>query len=134
MLGILKKNKNWKVNVIGDEQRDKISFEHKNLTNFGFLPHHKVLRIYRRSSIAVVCSRWEEPFGRTSLEASAAGCAVIISNRGGLPETVTNAIILKKLSVKDLYKAIENLIINKKLRLNLQKLSSASQNFLMTSR
>jgi glycosyltransferase involved in cell wall biosynthesis len=130
VLGILKKNKNWKVNVIGDEQRDKISFEHKNLTNFGFLPHNKVLGIYRRSSIAVVCSRWEEPFGRTSLEASAAGCAVIISNRGGLPETVTNAIILKKLSVKDLYKAIENLIINKKLRLNLQKLSN--QNFYLT--
>ena len=35
----------------------------------------------------------EEPFGRTSLEASSRGCAVIISNRGGgLPETITNGI------------------------------------------
>ena len=42
----------------------------------------------------MACSRWEEPFGRTSLEASANGCAVIITNKGGLPETITNARIL----------------------------------------
>ena len=50
----------------------------------------RLLIIYKKSSIAVVCSRWDKPFGRTSLEASANGCAVIISNRGGLPETLTN--------------------------------------------
>ena len=38
--------------------------------------------------------------GRTSLEASANGCAVIITNKGGLPETVTDAKILEKLSEK----------------------------------
>ena len=65
----------------------------------------------------------EEPFGRTSLEATANGCAVIISNKGGLPETVTNGRILKNLSVKDIYQNIKELIINKKLRNNLQKLS-----------
>ena len=50
---------------------------------------------YKKASIAVVCSRWEEPFGRSSLEAAANGCAVIISNKGGLPETITNGIIIK---------------------------------------
>ena len=130
VLKILDKYDNWTANVIGDEQRDKISFEHKNLKNLGFLSHKKVLRIYKKSSIAVVCSRWEEPFGRTSLEASAGGCSVIISNRGGLPETVTNAIILKHLTVSELFKTIENLIINSKKRLNLQKLSN--QNFYLT--
>ncbi len=130
VLKILKKYKNWKANVIGDEQRDKIYFSHKNLTNFGFLSHDKVLNIYKKTSIAVVCSRWEEPFGRTSLEASAAGCAVIISNRGGLPETVTNAIILDDLKISSLFKAIENLIINQKKRENLQKLSN--NNFYLT--
>ena len=29
----------------------------------GFLNHEKVLKIFERSSIAVACSRWEEPFG-----------------------------------------------------------------------
>ena len=123
IIKILNKHKNWKANVIGDELRDKIIFQHKRLKNYGFLKHEKVLKIYDRTSIAVVCSRWEEPFGRTSLEASSSGCAVIISNRGGLPETITNGIILKKLNTKDLFNSINNLITKKKLRSNLQNLS-----------
>jgi len=98
VLKILNKYPDWKANVVGDEQRDKIEFKHKNLKNYGFISHKKVIDIYKKTSIAVVCSRWEEPFGRTSLEASSAGCAVIISDRGGLPETITNGLILKSLS------------------------------------
>ena len=80
----------------------------------GFKPHKKVLDYFEKSSIAVACSRWEEPFGRTSLEAASRGCAVIISNRGGLPETITNGVILRNLTSQDLYQSIENLIKNKK--------------------
>ncbi len=130
VLKILKKHKNWKANVIGDELRDKIYFQHENLLIHGFQPHQKVLKIYKETSIAVVCSRWEEPFGRTSLEASAAGCAVIISNRGGLPETVTNALILDNLSVNSLYKALNKLIENIDERKKLQSLSN--KNFYLT--
>ena len=57
---------------------------------------------------------WDEPFGRSSLEASSRGCAVIISNKGGLPETVTDAIILDNLNSISLYRCIKSLIINKK--------------------
>ena len=46
----------------------------------------RLLQFLNKSEIVVVPSRWEEPFGRTSLEASANGCAVIITNKGGLPE------------------------------------------------
>ena len=67
------------------------------LIYLGFKKHDEVLNIFKKTSITVACSRWEEPFGRTSLEASANGCAVIITNKGGLPETVTNAKILKTL-------------------------------------
>ena len=88
VIKILSKHKNWTANVIGDEQRDKINFSHKRLLNHGFLKHDKVIEIYKKTNIAVVCSRWEEPFGRTSLEASSNGCAVIISNKGGLPELI----------------------------------------------
>ena len=130
VLKILNKYKDWKANVVGDEQRDKIDFKHKNLKNFGFLTHNKVLEIYKKSSIAVVCSRWEEPFGRTSLEASSAGCAVIISNRGGLPETITNGLILKNLNIKALYKNIDYLIKNPKKRLEYQ--SKSIKNFYLT--
>ena len=72
-------------------------------------------------SISVVCSRWEEPFGRTSLEAASRGCAVIISNRGGLPETASNSIILKDLNVNEIYKEIKKLIINPILLKKIQK-------------
>tara|TARA_X000000950_G_scaffold273770_1_gene357958 strand:- start:1456 stop:3582 length:2127 start_codon:yes stop_codon:yes gene_type:complete len=123
IIRILNKYKDWKAYVIGDEPRDRIDFNHKNLIKLGFQKHRKVINLYKKSSIAVVCSRWEEPFGRTSLEASANGCAVIISNRGGLPETLTNGIILKKLNVKEIYERIEHLILNPKKRKDLQKLS-----------
>ena len=72
----------------------------------------------------------EEPFGRTSLEASANGCAVVITNKGGLPETVTNAKILKKLDFKNLEKNLQFLINNPNFRRRLQKLSI--QNFYLT--
>jgi len=108
IIKILNRHKKWTSIVVGDEPRDKLQFNHKKLNTLGFIRHNEVLNIYKKSSIAVICSRWEEPFGRTSLEAAANGCAVIISNRGGLKETITNGIILKKLNHINLFKEIEN--------------------------
>ena len=130
VIKILNKYKEWNAYVAGDEPRDKIFFNHDRLFKLGFKNHKDIIKLYKVTSIAVVCSRWEEPFGRTSLEASANGCAVIISNRGGLPETLTNGVILKKLSVNDIYDRIEKLIINKSKRQNLQRLSY--KNFYLT--
>ncbi len=130
IIKILNKFDDWTSIVIGDEPRDQLLFEHKNLIKLGFKKHKDVLKIYKKTSIAVVCSRWEEPFGRTSLEAASNGCAVIISNRGGLPETITNGVILKKLDVKNIYNEILSLINNRKKRTNLQKLSL--NNFYLT--
>ena len=127
---ILNRYPEWKAKIIGDEKREKISLNHENANILGFLNHQKVLKIFKETSIAVACSRWEEPFGRTSLEASANGCAVIITDKGGLPETVTNAKILKRLNVKNLEKTIKLLIEDKKLRLKLQNLSV--ENFYLT--
>ena len=114
ILKILDKYPNWKSIVIGDEPREQITFQHKNLVIKGYTKHDEVLKLLKKISISVICSRWEEPFGRTSLEAASRGSAVIISNRGGLPETSKSAIILKKLSVNEIYYEIEKLIINKK--------------------
>ena len=84
ILKILDKYPKWKSLVIGDEPREKIFFSNKNLKVMGFQNHKIVLDTFKKSSIAVACSRWEEPFGRTSLEASANGCAVIITDKGCL--------------------------------------------------
>ena len=127
---ILNKHKNWKAVVIGDEKREKINLKHKNASILGFKKHSDVINIFKKTSITVACSRWEEPFGRTSLEASANGCAVIITNKGGLPETVTDAKIIQKLNVKNLTKIIDNLIMDTKLRKNLQ--TRSINNFYLT--
>ena len=130
VLKILNKFPNWKAIAIGDEPREKLIFTHKNLKKLGFLKHEKVLDIFTKTSIAVACSRWNEPLGRTGLEASSRGCAVIISNRGGLPETITNGIIIKRLNELNVYNSIKKLIENSKYRRILQKLSI--KNFMHT--
>ncbi len=127
---ILNKYPDWKAKVIGDEKREKILLQHKRADILGFRKHNEVLDIFKKSSIAVACSRWEEPFGRTSLEASANGCAVIITNKGGLPETVTDAKILDRLNSKSLTQTIDYLIKNSNIRKKLQKLSI--KNFYLT--
>ena len=113
IIKILNKYPEWNSIVIGDEPREKINFQHKNLKILGFASHENVLRKLKDVSISIVCSRWEEPFGRTSLEAASRGSAVIISKKGGLPETTKSAILLKELSSKNIYSEIENLILNK---------------------
>ena len=121
IIEVLEKHNDWKAVVIGDEPREKIKFSHKNLKINGYTDHKTVLNLLRSISISVVCSRWEEPFGRTSLEAASRGSAVIISNRGGLPETSSSAIKLKKLNASEITKEITKLIKNPKKLLDLQK-------------
>ena len=132
ILKILKKYKNWSAIVAGDELREKLIFKHKNLNILGFQEHKKILRILEKTSIAVACSRWEEPFGRTSLEASSRGCAVIISDKGGLKETITDGIIIKKNTVNNIFNAIDGLIKDKKKLIDLQKKSY--KNFYLTNK
>ncbi|MEZ5898565.1 MAG: glycosyltransferase family 4 protein [Hyphomicrobiaceae bacterium] len=50
------------------------------------LPHSQIKKLCERAAIAVVPSKWEEPFGRTALEAHAGGCALISSMTGGLAD------------------------------------------------
>jgi len=110
----------WKSLSVGDEDRRSIYINHNQHKELGFLSHKKTLDILNQSEIAVVPSRWEEPFGRTALEASSRGCATIISNRGGLIETTDEAIVLKKLDENNLYKEIKKLILSDKKRKHIQ--------------
>ena len=122
VIKILDEFSEWKALSIGDEERRSIYLNHKNHKELGFLSHKKTMAIFNKSEIAVVPSRWEEPFGRTALEASSRGCATIISNRGGLTETTDHAVVLNKLDQVDLYKNLKKLINEKKFRKKLQYL------------
>ncbi len=123
---ILNKYKDWKSIVVGDEPREKHYFKHKNLKVYNFKKNEFVLNLLKDASISVACSRWEEPFGRSSLEACSMGCATIITDRGGLVETTKHPIILKNLNINNLFNKIEELIIDKNYRLRIQKLNYKS--------
>ena len=88
------------------------------------------MNLLKKVSICVVPSRWEEPFGRTALEASSRGCAVIVSNRGGLKEASKHSIKLKQLTYQSIYNAINKLIRYPNLMKNLQK--NSLKNFTLT--
>ncbi len=120
MFKILDQYNDWSAISIGEERRFQNFPTHKRHFNLGQIPHNKVLDYLSRSEIAVIPSRWEEPFGRTALEASSRGCATIISNTGGLPETTDYAIKLKKLDTKNIENEIIKLIRNDKFRKSIQ--------------
>ncbi len=120
MFKILDQYSEWRAISIGEERRFQNFPTHKRHFDLGQIPHNKVLDYLSKSEIAVIPSRWEEPFGRTALEASSRGCATIISNTGGLPETTDYAIKLKKLDTKNIENEIIKLIKNNKLRKRIQ--------------
>ena len=126
IIKILNEFPKWNAFSIGDEDRRNIYINHKNHKELGFLKHKRTLDILNKSEIAVIPSKWEEPFGRTALEASSRGCATIISNRGGLSETTDNAIILKKINSQNIYKEIKSLILDNKKRKLIQKKSRSN--------
>ena len=123
VVNILNKYKNWKAVFAGNEEREKYNFSHKNLKIYKWLSHDKILKLLKKSSICLVPSVWEEPFGRISMEASICGNAVILSNKGGLSETSKYHIKLKNLHVNNIFKEINNLILDKKKLSKLQKKS-----------
>jgi len=113
---ILNKFPKWKAYSIGDEKRRSIYINHKSHFELGFLNHRAVFSRLKTAEIVVIPSRWDEPFGRTALEAAANGCATIASNRGGLSETSDYHFFLDNINKKNLYRALVKLITDTKLR------------------
>ena len=132
IIKILNKHKEWSAIVIGNEPRQKLFYEHERLKNIGFKDNKYVLRKLKQVSISIVPSRWDEPFGRSSLEAASRGCAIIRSDKGGLNETTNDSVVLKKLTSNELYKQIDLLIKkpNKIKKLQLQ----CYKNFKLTNK
>ena len=57
----------------------------------GQVSHADAMALYARAEIAVVPSLWQEPFGRSAIEALASGCALIAAPVGGLAEVAAGA-------------------------------------------
>ena len=120
VIRILDKYPNWTATAVGNEPREKFVDTHKRLKIIGWKRHKDILSLYNQSSISVVPSKWEEPFGRTSMESAAYGCATITSKNGGLTETFDNDLILPQCNSTELFKILEDLIRNKSLLKKIQ--------------
>ena len=82
----------------------------------------EVLEHFSESSVAVLPSKWNEPFGLTVLEAMNAGCAIITSNRGGIPEIVGDCgILMNEIKSNEILFNLKNLHSNPMQLLKLQK-------------
>ena len=121
VVNILNKYKNWKAVFAGNEEREKFNFSHKNLKIYKWLSHDKILKLLKKSSICLVPSVWEEPFGRISMEAANYANAVILSDKGGLLETSKHNIKLTNPDAENLYENISNLITDIKKLKEIQK-------------
>lgn len=84
--------------------------------------HEVVQSWFKNSAIAVLPSKWEEPFGRTVLEALNNGCALITSNRGGIPEIVLDdAVVIDDVTVQTIENELRKFITNDQLLLDYQR-------------
>jgi len=79
------------------------------------LSRTEIIKVFKRCLLYIQPSRYEA-FGLTVLEAMACGKAVIVSNKGGLPEVVENAGIVIPLKTNLFVKEILKLVENFKLR------------------
>lgn len=71
-----------------DEARLRALATGADVRFLGRLEAGELARERRGAAVALVPSRWEEPFGMTALEALADGVPVLASALGGLPEVV----------------------------------------------
>ena len=123
----LKVRKNWIFYSIGNEPREKIEFKHPNFKYTGWIPHSKTLEFFKKSSITVVPSSWDEPLGRVSIESGNYGNTTLISDKGGLPETLDYPIFIKDLNANQLFLELIDLTENKKKLKKYQSLNFSSQ-------
>lgn len=68
--------------------------EHAGIARLGYRDHAAVMTALSKAAIAMVPSRWQEPFGLAGLEAMAAGAALVTSGRGGLGELASGASVV----------------------------------------
>lgn len=81
------------------------------------IPFSVVKALTEKAAISVVASKWEEPFGRTALEAHAAGIALVSSGSGGLREISGDcAVFLSAVTGDEVRRALDRLADDEALR------------------
>jgi glycosyltransferase involved in cell wall biosynthesis len=87
----------------------------------GFIPIDEVRKWQARSAIAVCPSLWDDPMPKAVLESLAAGCALVTTQRGGIPEVAEGrAYIVETPDVEHFITAFEQLMSDDAFRKSLQ--------------
>ena len=74
-----------------------------------------------RAAVAACPSLWDEPISKVVLESLAAGCALVTTRRGGIPEVAENrAFIVDDPNVATFTSAFETLLGDDSVRRELQ--------------
>jgi glycosyltransferase involved in cell wall biosynthesis len=79
----------------------------------------ELARLYRDAAVSVVPSVFPEALGLTSIEAQASGVPVVVSNAGGLPETVSpgeSGLVCERGNHKELADAVLELLTDEPRR------------------
>ncbi len=137
---------NWEFKIIGsprlginnfDKYAKKIrnNFERlgKRAKMIGFIDPTNLNKIMSKSSIIVIPSIWQEPFGLVAAEAMSNGIAIIASDVGGLPEIIKkNGILIRKINSDNISSNLIKLMSNQDLLKSYQEKSW--NNFLLNSK
>ena len=116
---LLQNNKNTKIMAFGDYKLDEIPVDIRNSIIYHYWPPRKVLLgLYNKSMIFVLPSI-VEGMSLPPLEAMACGCAVVVTDNGGVNEYIKDGLNGIMCPIRDsncLYQKVILLINNKALR------------------
>ena len=129
---VSEKYNNLKLEIAGDGSQKEYLLElckklniYDNVKFLGFINREQVVEAFNRFDITVFPSTLDsESFGVAAVEAEACGSATIVSNVGGLPEATNpdvSSIVVPKEDEEELAKALEKLIVDENLRIEMGK-------------
>ena len=136
----------WKFGLIGSfrlgEHKNTNSYAHRVIKSYkeigsqaifyGFKNHKFVEEKMKTTSIIVIPSIWEEPFGLVAAEAMSNGISIIASKVGGISEIIgDNGILIENINYQKLKKNLIELLQNRSLRERYQQ--KAWENFKLSS-
>ena len=90
----------------------------------GFIPIADMQNWQARAAISACPSLWHDPMPKAVLESLAAGCALITTRRGGIPEAAEGrALIIDTPNVENFANGFERLLGDTAFRQNLQQIA-----------
>lgn len=123
----------WKLHIAGSGRAEyldqlKSSAEKEGIGErvqfLGMMGREAVLEAMRNATAFISASLWEEPFGRTNIEALACGAPLVAADTGAIREIVADSgggLIYEKTNAEALAEALDSVLRSEDLRLELAR-------------